>query len=134
MLSDAILDDLIRQDPNSRVAVECLTTTGTVHVAGEVTTKGWANVQKIVRNTLKDIGYDPAGCPDRIPMITANGSIEVPLLKIEQIIWGNIELSDVPVICHKIPELANVDGLLGLSFLQHFEIALNFKQGILEIT
>ena len=59
-VSDAILDDLIRQDPNSRVAVEALTTTGTVHVAGEVTTKGFADVQKIVRRTLKEIGYtDP---------------------------------------------------------------------------
>lgn len=84
-------------------------------------------------DTLKDIGYDPAGCPDRIPMITANGSIEVPLLKVDKIIWGDIVLSDVPVICHNIPELANVDGLLGLSFLQHFEINLNFKQGILAI-
>jgi S-adenosylmethionine synthetase len=59
-ISDAILDDLIRQDPKSRVAIECLTTTGTVHVAGEVTTKGWANVPKIVRSTLREIGYtDP---------------------------------------------------------------------------
>jgi len=59
-VSDAILDDLIRQDPNSRVAIEALTTTGTVHVAGEVTTNGFADVQKIVRRTLKEIGYtDP---------------------------------------------------------------------------
>ena len=59
-VSDAILDDLIRQDPYSRVAIEALTTTGTVHVAGEVTTNGYADVQKIVRKTLKDIGYtDP---------------------------------------------------------------------------
>jgi S-adenosylmethionine synthetase len=59
-VSDAILDDLIRQDPYSRVAIESLTTTGTVHVAGEVTTNGWANVQKIVRHTLREIGYtDP---------------------------------------------------------------------------
>jgi len=84
-------------------------------------------------DTLKDIGYDPAGCPDRIPMITANGSIEAPLLKVEQINWENIVLKNVPVICHNIPELVSVDGLLGLSFLQHFEIFLNFKQGILEI-
>ena len=59
-VSDAILDELIKQDPNSRVAIECLTTTGTVHVAGEVTTKGYVDVQKIVRLVLKDIGYtDP---------------------------------------------------------------------------
>jgi len=59
-VSDAILDELLRQDPTSRVAIETLTTTGSVHVAGEVTTKGYADVQKIVRQTLKDIGYtDP---------------------------------------------------------------------------
>jgi len=59
-ISDAVLDELLRQDPDSRVAVECLTTTGSVHVAGEVTTKGYADIQKIVRKTLKDIGYtDP---------------------------------------------------------------------------
>ena len=55
-ISDAILDALIREDPESRVAVECLTTTGTVHVAGEITTKAYADVQLIVRNTLKEIG------------------------------------------------------------------------------
>jgi S-adenosylmethionine synthetase len=59
-ISDAILDCLIEQDPNSRVAVECLATTGAVIVAGEVTTEGYANVQKIVRGTLEEIGYtDP---------------------------------------------------------------------------
>ncbi len=59
-ISDAILDELIRQDPNSRVAVECLTTTGLVVVAGEVTTQGFADVQQISRRTLKEIGYtDP---------------------------------------------------------------------------
>jgi S-adenosylmethionine synthetase len=56
-ISDAILDALIKDDPNSRVAVECLTTTGTVHVSGEVTTNAYADIQNIVRNTLKKIGY-----------------------------------------------------------------------------
>ncbi len=59
-VSDAILDELLKQDPNSRVAVETLTTTGMVICAGEVTTRGYADVQTIVRNTLKEIGYtDP---------------------------------------------------------------------------
>lgn len=59
-ISDAILDDLIKQDPNSRVAVECLTTTGTIFIAGEVTTKGFCDFNKIARKTLKEIGYtDP---------------------------------------------------------------------------
>jgi S-adenosylmethionine synthetase len=56
-VSDAVLDELIKQDPYSRVAVETLTTTGSIHVAGEVTTKGFVDVHKIARMVLKDIGY-----------------------------------------------------------------------------
>ena len=52
-LSDAILDELYKQDPNSRVAIECLTTTGSVHVAGEVTTQGYADIQKVVREARR---------------------------------------------------------------------------------
>jgi S-adenosylmethionine synthetase len=57
-ISDAILDDLLRQDPSSRVAVETLITTGQVHIAGEVTTEGFADVPEIVRDTILEIGYD----------------------------------------------------------------------------
>jgi S-adenosylmethionine synthetase len=57
-ISDAILDDLLRQDPRSRVAVETMLTTGQVHVAGEVTTEGFADVMGIVRDVVRDIGYD----------------------------------------------------------------------------
>ncbi len=60
-ISDAVLDKLIGQDPKSRVAVECFTTTGLVIVGGEVTTNGYADVQQIVRSVLTEIGYtDPA--------------------------------------------------------------------------
>ena len=57
-ISDAILDSLLTQDPKSRVAVETLITTGQVHVAGEVTTTGYADVMNIVRDTVLEIGYD----------------------------------------------------------------------------
>jgi S-adenosylmethionine synthetase len=57
-ISDAVLDDFLRQDPDSRVAVESMTTTGVVFVAGEVTSKGRVDVQKIVRDTIREIGYD----------------------------------------------------------------------------
>ena len=57
-ISDAVLDDLLRQDPRSRVAVETLLTTGQVHVAGEVTTSGFADVMSLVRETVREIGYD----------------------------------------------------------------------------
>jgi len=56
-VADAVLDSLIAQDPGSRVAVECMVSTGTVHVAGEVTTRGFADVQKIARGVLRDVGY-----------------------------------------------------------------------------
>ena len=57
-ISDAILDSLLSQDATSRVAVETLITTGQVHVAGEVTTNGYADVMGIVRDTVLNIGYD----------------------------------------------------------------------------
>ena len=57
-ISDAILDSLLAQDTKSRVAVETLITTGQVHVAGEVTTNGYADVMNIVRDTVLEIGYD----------------------------------------------------------------------------
>jgi S-adenosylmethionine synthetase len=56
-ISDAILDNLLEQDPDAHTAIEVLTTTGTIHVAGEITTTGYADIQKIVRDTLKKIGY-----------------------------------------------------------------------------
>lgn len=57
-ISDAILDNLIAQDPGSRVAVETLVTTGLVHVAGEITTEGYAEIPDIVRSKLLEIGYN----------------------------------------------------------------------------
>jgi S-adenosylmethionine synthetase len=57
-ISDAILDALITDDPQSRVACETLVTTGLVFVAGEVTTKTYCDIPKVVRRTIRDIGYD----------------------------------------------------------------------------
>ncbi len=59
-ISDAILDDLIKQDSKSRVACETLVTTGLVLIAGEITSKGYCEFQRIVRNTVKEIGYTSA--------------------------------------------------------------------------
>ena len=57
-ISDSVLDALLEQDPKSRVAVETLVTTGQVHVAGEVTTSAYADIPKIVRDRILEIGYD----------------------------------------------------------------------------
>lgn len=56
-ISDAILDDMLAQDPQSRVAVETLVTTGQVHVVGEVRTSAYSNIAKIVRDKLVEIGF-----------------------------------------------------------------------------
>ena len=59
-ISDAVLDAILEQEPNARVACETATTTGLVIVMGEITTKHYVNIEKIVRNTIKEIGYDRA--------------------------------------------------------------------------
>src|SRR5258708_6308812 len=57
-ISDTILDSLLKDDPKSRVAVETLITTGQVHIAGEVTTTAYADIPRLVRDTILNIGYD----------------------------------------------------------------------------
>ncbi len=59
-ISDAILDEALRQDPGTHLGCECLATTGLVVVAGEMRTKGYIPIAKIARETIKDIGYDDA--------------------------------------------------------------------------
>lgn len=83
---------------------------------------------------LKVIGYDPASVHERQEIVTANGVIEVPKLCVHSIAVGDADASDVEVICHDIPELAGVRGLLGLSFLKHFRTVIDYRQGYLEIS
>ena len=56
-ISDAVLDEIIKDDPNARVACETMAGMGFIIVTGEITTRAWVDVQKIVRNVLKDVGY-----------------------------------------------------------------------------
>ena len=57
-VSDAILDAILAQDPNGRVACECTVTTGVVNVMGEITTDCYVDIPKVVRQTVREIGYD----------------------------------------------------------------------------
>lgn len=59
-ISDAILDEMLRQDPNSRVACETFATTGVITVMGEITTESYVDIQSVVRKTVEEIGYDRA--------------------------------------------------------------------------
>ncbi|HDD46564.1 MAG TPA: methionine adenosyltransferase [Candidatus Aenigmarchaeota archaeon] len=57
-ISDAVLDEILKQDPMARVACETMTGMGFIIVTGEITTKAWVDVQQIARNVLRDVGYD----------------------------------------------------------------------------
>ena len=59
-ISDAILDEILKQDPNSRVACETLVKTGMALVAGEITTSAWVDIEEVVRNVITETGYDNA--------------------------------------------------------------------------
>jgi clan AA aspartic protease (TIGR02281 family) len=85
-------------------------------------------------DVAKDIGYDPAISERRTPIITANGVIEAPLITVERMKLAELEVEAVDIVCHDIPELAGIEGLLGLSFLQHFRTVIDYAKGILEIT
>ncbi len=60
-ISDAVLDEVLRQDPTGRVACETLVTSGLVFIAGEITTTGWVDFVDVARRTVRDIGYTDAG-------------------------------------------------------------------------
>ncbi|MDI6794115.1 MAG: retropepsin-like aspartic protease [bacterium] len=106
--------------PNGTVSVDLILDTGATFVA-----ISWA--------VAKVIGYDPAVVSEREEIITANGVIEVPKLNVDSVTVGNVEARDVEVICHDMPELVEVRGLLGLSFLKHFRTVIDYRKGYLEI-
>ena len=85
-------------------------------------------------DVAKDIGYDPAVSERRMPIVTANGVIEAPLITVESMELVELKAEAVDVICLDIPEIAGIEGLLGLSFLKYFRTLLDYPAGILEIT
>lgn len=88
----------------------------------------------IAWDVAKDIRYDPAVSERRIPIVTANGVIEAPLITVESMELVEVKAEAVEVICHDIPEIAGIEGLLGLSFLKYFRTLVDYPAGILEIT
>jgi len=82
---------------------------------------------------LKDIGYDPAIIGERVSLVTANGIIEAPLLKVESISLGELLCKATEVIAYTIPEFVGVDGLLGLNFLSHYRTVIDYREKVIEI-
>lgn len=68
------------------------------------------------------------------PIVTANGVIEAPLITVYRIQVADLRAKAIDVVCHDIPELAGIEGLLGLSFLKHFRTLIDYTTGVLKIT
>ena len=88
----------------------------------------------IAWDVAKDIGYYPAISERRMPIITADWIIEAPLITVQSVHVTSLGKESVEVICHDIPEITGIEGLLGLSFLKHFRTLIDYTTGILEIT
>lgn len=84
-------------------------------------------------DVLRDVGYDPARSERTVSIVTANGVIQAPLVSVEAIELGDLCVADLEVVCHDIPELAGIEGLLGLNFLRHFHVVIDYPNSLLEI-
>src|SRR5574337_1667151 len=78
------------------------------------------------------LSYDPAKVQEKVSITTASGVEIVPLLLLERVRTLGHEVGDVKAICHTLPPQRAVDGLLGLSFLKHFDVDLHFRGRKLE--
>lgn len=85
------------------------------------------------REMVSRLGYDPDGSSQRVDLITAEGLRPAPIITLDAIEVLGVRVRNVEVACHSIPEAVGADGVLGLSFLRHTNLALNFKDGILTL-
>jgi len=81
----------------------------------------------------KVLGLEPEISERRIDITTASGVESVPLVIVKSIFLSDKKVEDIEVIIHDLPPKSYVDGLLGLSFLNHFKVCIDFPKGILEI-
>jgi len=81
----------------------------------------------------EELGYNPAASKEFISMTTASGTIEAPLITIDCVSILDMPIENQKVIVHNLPESSHVDGLLGLSYLKHFKLTIDFKKGILAL-
>lgn len=116
-----VVTNVMVSGPKGKVWVDLILDTGAAFTA-------------LSRSILKILGYDPAVASERQEIVTANGVIEVPKVTVKSIRIGDAEANKIEVICHDIPELVEVRGLLGLSFLTRFRTVIDYRAGYLEIT
>lgn len=79
------------------------------------------------------LGYDPAESKPKKRIITGSGVEYAPLIRVKSVKAFGIEIKDLEVVCHDLPEEASVDGLLGLNFLKNFDFCINYSKGMIEV-
>lgn len=86
------------------------------------------------RSVAEAAGYDVAATTRNQKIVTGNGVISVPVMSVEELRIQELVVSNLEVCIHDIPEVAHVEGLLGINFLKRFRTLLDYPNGILEIT
>ncbi|MFQ5864236.1 MAG: TIGR02281 family clan AA aspartic protease [bacterium] len=83
-------------------------------------------------HVAEHLGYDPAATRERIAITTASTIEKAPVITLERMKVFDVEAENVKVVVHDLPPKSRIDGLLGLSFLKHFDMNLHLKRGFIE--
>ena len=93
-----------------------------------------ASMAVIPWQAAERLGLDPARSRRRVRFMTGSGMEVAPIITVPALELMGVRVTDVPVLCHDLPQRSLVDGLLGLSFLRHCRLAIDFPRGMLEIS
>ena len=83
---------------------------------------------------VESAGYDVSTAKSKQQIITGNGAIKVPILTVSELRVGDLRVDNFSVCVHSIPEVAHIQGLLGLDFLKRFRTVIDYPNGFMEIT
>lgn len=92
-----------------------------------------ASITSIPSQVATDLGYDLSNPKQEVNILTSNGIITEKIITVHNLTAIGETVEDIDVLCHDLPENSIVEGLLGLNFLQHFDISIMFSNGTIEI-
>ena len=92
-----------------------------------------ARVTMLSWKTLEFCGYEPYLIRKTVPVTTANGVVECPVIKVKEISLGKFKARNIDIVCHDIPELIRIEGLIGLNFIENFRVCIDYRKEYMEI-